>query len=111
VYSKFNAERLSAKRLLAFISLMSYSYVNAAISRENWKASAQFLQIYGTADPDNPDYYYFLSCYQANTGNLQQALLSLKKSLSLGFNDKFKLVNDPLLDKLRSMPEFGNLIR
>jgi hypothetical protein len=109
--SKYNIERLSAKRLLAFISLMSYSYVNATISQENWKASIPFLQIYGTADPDNPDYYYFLSCYLANTGYTQQALVALKKSLSLGFNDKFKLVNDPLLDKLRASPEFGELIK
>jgi hypothetical protein len=109
--AKFNIEKLSAKRLLAFISLMSYSYVNATISQENWKSAAQYLQIYGTADPDNPDYWYFLSCYLANTGYTQQALTSLKKSLSLGFTDRFKLVNDPLLDKLRALPDFGEIIK
>jgi hypothetical protein len=104
-------EKLSANRLFAFISLMSYSYVNAAINQENWKAAAQYLRIYGTADPDNPDYYYFLSCYLANTGSARQALVTLKKSLSLGFGDRFKLVNDPLLDKLRTLPEFGEIIK
>lgn len=109
--AKYYVEKLLAKRLLAFISLMSYSYVNAAISQENWKASAQYLQIYGAADPDNPDYYYFLSCYLANNGYAQEAFTTLKKSLSLGFNDRFKLVNDPQLDKLRALPEFGELIK
>jgi predicted Zn-dependent protease len=90
---------------------MSYSYVNATISQENWKAAAQYLQIYGTADPDNPDYWYFLSCYLANTGYAQQALKSLKKSLSLGFTDRFKLVNDPLLNKIRALPDFGEIIK
>lgn len=109
--AKYYVEKLSAKRLLAFISLMSYSYVNATISQENWRASALYLQIYGIADPDNPDYYYFLSCYLANNGYAQEALMTLKKSLKLGFSDRFKLVNDPLLDKLRALPEFGELIK
>jgi predicted Zn-dependent protease len=109
--AQFFAEKLSAKRLLAYISLMSYSYVNATISQENWKASAQYLQIYGIADPENPDYYYFLTCYLANTGYSQEAIMTLKKSLELGFSDHFKLVNDPLLDKLRALPEFGELIK
>jgi len=109
--AKFYVEQLSAKRLLAYISLMSYSYVNATISQENWKAAAQYLQIYGIVDPDNPDYYYFLTCYLANTGNSQEAIMTLRKSLKLGFNDHFKLVNDPLLDKLRALPDFGDLIK
>ena len=40
-------ERQSCRRLLAFISLMSYSYVNSAIAQQNWDAASHFLLIYG----------------------------------------------------------------
>jgi hypothetical protein len=103
--------RNSAKRLLSFISIMSYSYVNAALSRQNWKAAGYFLSIYKMADPDNPDYYYFLSCYYSNTGQFRKAVESLRTAMSKGFSDRYKLINDPLLDKVRALPEFATMIQ
>jgi hypothetical protein len=104
-------EERSARRLLAFICLMSYSYVNSALSQQNFISSGHFLQIYGMADPENPDYLYFSACFFSNTGNVPMAFEYLKKAISFGFGDKAKLENDPLLANLRSQSEFAELLK
>ena len=87
----------SAYRLLAYISLMSYSYVNSAIQQHDWASSEHFLKIYGLADPENPDYHYFNACYLAQTGKNKEAYHSLQLAVKFGFSDKSKLEHDPLL--------------
>jgi hypothetical protein len=109
--SKDAIEKRSARRLLAFISLMSYSYVNSALSQQNFNAAGHFLQIYEMAEPENPDYLYFSACYQANSGNISKALENLKKAISFGFSDRVKLENDPLLANLRNLNEFNELLK
>ncbi len=104
-------EKRSARRLLAFISLMSYSYVNSSLSQQNFNACGHFLQIYGMADPDNPDYFYFSACYLANSGNIPKAFDNLKKAISFGFSDRTKLENDPLIANLRSLDGFSELLK
>jgi hypothetical protein len=104
-------EVTSSKRLLAYISLMSYSYVNSAIAQHQWDAASEFLTIYGLADPENPDYNYFMACLLANTGEAGKAMISLKKAINLGFKDVNRLESDPLLQELRSKPEFSELLK
>jgi hypothetical protein len=104
-------ERHSCKRLLAFISLMSYSYVGSAISQQNWIDADNFCKIYGQADPENPDYYYFRACIEANTGKQKQAIESLKMVKKYGFNSFSKLNSDPLLESVRRLPEFEGLLK
>ncbi len=103
-------EKSYAKRLLAFVSLLSYSYVNNALAQQNWNAAEKFLKIYGLADPENPDYLYFLCCYYANTYRPEDAVNSLRTAIKFGFNDQSKLLYDPMLDNLRNMQAFMELI-
>jgi hypothetical protein len=105
-----SSEKQSAKRLLAYVSLMSFSYVNTALNQQNWEAASVFVQIYGMADPENPDCHYFTACLYANTGKEQKAIDELKKSIALGFGDRNKLENDPLLGKLREQRGFEKLL-
>jgi len=107
---KNKTEGLSCSRLLAYISLISYSYINSALSQQNWKAAENFLQIYGMADPENPDYFYFSACYLANTGNLLKASEVLKKAISHGFSDIAKIENDPLISPLRNTLDIQKII-
>lgn len=104
-------EAHSSKRLLAFISLISYSYVNSAVAQQNWTTASHFLQIYGMADPENPDYYYFKACMEANTGKLTEAIETLKTAFKYGFTSKQKLMNDPLLVPIRELVDFKALIQ
>jgi hypothetical protein len=95
------AQSRSVSRLLAFISLMSFSYVNSSINQNDWQSAGHLLKIYGMADPENPDYHYFNACYLANVGKMTEAYESLKMAVKFGFADKQKLANDPLLEGLR----------
>jgi len=47
------------ERLLAYLSIMAYTYTNRSIQSGNRDAARQFVTIYGIIDPQNPDYQKF----------------------------------------------------
>jgi len=98
-----------SKRLLGYISLNCYGYVNGALHYRDWKAATYFTSIYRQADPENPDCWYALACLQANTGKHGDAIESLKNAIKFGFADFSKIQNDPLLITLQGLPEFKRI--
>lgn len=107
-----SSENLKAdvsKRLLGFISLNCYGYVNGALQYKDWKAADHFISIYQQVDPENPDSWYALACLQANTGKINEAILALNKAVHFGFTNYSKLRNDQLLNNLHNRPEFERL--
>jgi len=108
---KEGVKRDVSKRLLGFISLSCYSYVNRALQNHNWEAAKYFTSIYCQVDPENPDGWYALACLQANIGKPNVAIESLKKAIQFGFSDISKLKTDPLLTNLRGLPEFANITK
>jgi hypothetical protein len=100
-----------SKRLLGFISLNCYGYVNGAVHYQDWKTAKYFASIYQKVDPENPDCWYAIACIQANTGKLNDALSSVKNALKFGFADFGKLKGDPLLIRLRGLDEFNVIIK
>ncbi len=99
-----------AKRLKGYISLSCYSYSNRALQTQNWKYAALFTHIYQKVDPENPDCYYALASLYANTNQKEKAVVSLQSAIKLGFSNKNKLQNDPILNPLHGMPEFEKLL-
>lgn len=99
--SKDEAMQAVYKRLLAYVSLLSYSYTTAAIRQRNWEAAQYVLAIYRMADPQNVDYHYFMACWYAHENKIQLAL----NELTLAFRGGVpvaKAMNDPLLSSLKS---------
>lgn len=88
------------KRLLAYVSLLSYSYTQAAIRQGDWTAVQYVLNIYGMADPENPDYHYLMACLYTHQHKLPQALDELKTACNRGLSID-KALNDPLLNELK----------
>jgi hypothetical protein len=107
---KSSLERLSAIRQMAFISLVSYSYVSSVIAQNNWNAAANFLIIYGLSDPENPDYHYFNACAFANKGKINEAIAEIESSIKYGFIDKQKLLTDNKLLTLHDNPKFNEVV-
>lgn len=99
----------TAKRLKGFISLSCYSYSNRALKTQNWKYAGLFTRIYQKVDPENPDSYYALACYYANTNQKEMAIVDLQNAIKYGFSNFNKLRNDPLLNPLHGMPEFDKI--
>lgn len=100
-----------SKRLLGYISLSCYGYVNGALHYQDWKAAKYFTSIYSKVDPENPDSWYALACYQASTGKPSDAIKSLENAIHFGFSDYSKIKNDPLLMSIRGLPEFINIAK
>lgn len=88
------------KRLLAYVSLLSYSYTQAAIRQSDWTAVQYVLNIYGMADPENADYHYLMACLYTHQHKLPQALDELKTACNRGLSID-KALNDPLLVELK----------
>jgi dienelactone hydrolase len=111
VGAKKKTEKDLAIRLLGYVSLNCYGYVNMALQTQNWEALELFTEIYQQADPKNYYCYYALACLKANTGKNTEALECLKKSIQYGNKDIQKLKEDPFLKNLNGLPEFETLAR
>lgn len=114
--NQLNSERSGSradvsKRLLGYISLNCYGYVNGALHYQDWKSAKYFTSIYTKVDPENPDSWYALACLQANTGKKEDAVESLKNAIKFGLTDFSKIQNDPLLQVLRGLSEFRKLAK
>ncbi len=100
-----------SKRLLGYISLSCYGYVNGALHQKDWNAAAYFTTIYRQVDPENPDCWYAIACLQANTGKPDDAVASLKSAIKFGLSDLSKISSDPLLNSLRGVKVFDGLTK
>ena len=108
---KKKSEKDLAIRLLGWVSLNCFSYVNMALQSQNWDALDLFTTIYRQADPKNYYCYYALACLKANTGKKNDAIDFLKKSIQFGNKDIQKFKADPLLKNLTEIPEFEALAK
>jgi poly(3-hydroxybutyrate) depolymerase len=57
-------QNIVASRLLAYCSLMSYSYVGRALQANDLSLAKPLLEIYHRCDPENKDYFRFLEHYK-----------------------------------------------
>jgi dienelactone hydrolase len=100
-----------ALRLLGYVSLNCYSYVNMALQTQNWETLELYTEIYHLADPKNYYCYYAMACLKANTGKAARAVEDLKKAIAFGYKNTKQLGNDPLLKSLNGSSEFEALAR
>src|ERR1700749_3602866 len=62
-------------------------------------------------EPDNATAHYNLACSLALCKKRPDALKSLRKAVSLGYDDLDWMQQDPDLEELKSDPEFRKLLR
>jgi len=103
-------EKAMFDRVLGFLSLVSFSYVNNLMRDNNFAAAAQMNEIYKAVDPENPDVFYFEAGIAAAGENKNLALASLEKSVSLGFSDAERLNSDALFQNIKNEKTFLRLI-
>lgn len=87
------------QRLQAYLSLAFYSISNQLINQNKNKQSEHFVSLYKTADPTNSEAWYFSAILNARNNNASKTKDDLLKAVSLGFNDK---------KRLEQQPEFSN---
>ena len=59
----------------------------------------------------DPKVAYNVACAFARDANLSEAIAWVRHALDTGFGDRDALLSDPDLDALRSLPEFGSLVK
>ena len=88
------------KRLQAYLSLAFYSISNQFISGNQNNDAQHFVTLYKMVDPTNSEAWYLSAVIDARNNNAASTKNDLLKSISLGFNDK---------KRLEQQPEFQNL--
>lgn len=60
--------------------------------------------------PDNPNAHYNLACSLALKKRKNEAISTLKKAISLGYQDFAWMAQDPDLENLKKYPDFQKLV-
>ncbi|MGN6246938.1 MAG: hypothetical protein ACTHNG_01205 [Ginsengibacter sp.] len=83
------------KRLDAYLSLAFYSLSNQLINQNKNEPAEYFVDFYKKDDPSNTEAWYFSAILDARKENATKAEADLEKAISLGFNDKKRLEQQP----------------
>lgn len=102
---------LQDQRLLAFLSLASYMGSIHALSMQRSDFAVQFLTLYSTIDPLNPEHSYLFACLYARENNNKMVISNLQDAVKLGFSDLRRIKNDSNFVSLRNQPAFENIIK
>lgn len=83
------------QRLNAYLSLAFYSLSNRLIKSQQNDGAQFFVQLYKTVDPTNSEAWYFSALLNARNYQYDAVKINLEKAVSLGFNDKKRMENEP----------------
>jgi hypothetical protein len=98
------------KRVLTYASLVSFSYVNHALSSNKTDLANAYLQIYSLVDPENPDCTYFKACYYSLLQDHYNTIKYLNEAIDKGFSDAEKIKTDPAFAHLQYDSEFSKTV-
>jgi predicted esterase len=101
----------SAQRLLNYISMLSYIFIDSYIQQGDLESVERYLANYKQADKNNPDLYFFYASLYDKKGQEKKALNELKKAIELGFADKDRLYQDGYFTNIVNLPEFDLLVK
>jgi len=88
------------------LSCLAAAYTKKGFYREGLSIDKK-LTLY---KPKDPVVFYNLACSYALIDEVPKAIDSLKKALTLGYNDFQHMFEDPDLENLRQQPAFTRLI-
>lgn len=96
---------LTSQRLMAYLSMMSFSLASNEISSNNAESAYKRLQIYEMVDPDNTDVYLLYARYYLMINDREQMVANYKKAVDMGFADYDQYASDPSWKMLFAQPE------
>jgi len=93
-------KRTSYKRVLAYLSLVSYLQSDAALKQGKLQEARKFIDILAIVDPENTDQPYLMALWHAKRGEYNEALSSLQDAIEIGFDDFEKLQSESSFNTL-----------
>jgi predicted esterase len=104
-------DRLHAQRLLEVVSVQQGFYLARGFREYgDYPRAALTLSVAAEIHPEEPFLWYRLAAAQAQMGEKDNALSSLKKAVEYGFKDAEKLENDFDLKSLRDEKQFKKIL-
>lgn len=83
------------QRLLAYVSLMLYTFSNHFMETNNDNIARYFVTLYKQADPTNSEASYFSAVLYARAGNRDDAEKELQQAVKYGFKDHTRFLEQP----------------
>lgn len=80
-----------AKRLIAYLSMVSYMYSSSAVKQGNINAAEKFVGVYELVDSSNSEHAYMRAQIEAKKNNYEKTVKYLNRSIELGFKDKKRI--------------------
>jgi hypothetical protein len=105
-----NEEKFMYKRLLNYLSLAAYMYVNNSMKKGDMEKAEKFNIIYSLVDPENPEHAYISATLSMKKGNKEEALLFLEKAAELGFTEASRLENDTVMLTLKQNEKYSKIL-
>lgn len=100
---------LTSQRLMAYLSMMSFSLASNEISNNNAESAYKRIQIYELVDPDNTDVYLLYARYYLMINDREKMVESYKMAVEKGFTDNAQYASDPSWKMLFAQPEIKAL--
>jgi dienelactone hydrolase len=103
-------ERLMSRRLMNYLSLISFFSAKNALKQKQAGAADKFLMIYEMVDPDNPEVYFLKASYYMMMKNIDAAIAQLQKAADKGFKEPERLKNSKTFKPVSNRKEFRKII-
>jgi tetratricopeptide (TPR) repeat protein len=104
-------DRLHAQRLLEVVAVQHGFYLARGFREYgDYPRAALTLSVAAEIHPEEPLLWYKLAAAQAQMGQKENALSSLKKAIEHGFNDSEKLENDFDFKSIRDEKQFKKIL-
>ena len=97
-------------RLVAWLGLVAYLASNNALKKGQTDVAGNFIEIYNTLEPQNPEHAYLGAVLQMQLKKPDAAIDYLKQALLLGFRDFPRLVQDTAFISLQNRGDYQNLL-
>jgi len=108
--AKNESKNHSAKRLLNYMSMLSYIFTDNTLKSGDLSLTTKYLDVYKKVDKDNPDYYFFEACVSATNKKEATAIKNLQKAVKFGFFDTEKLETENRFSKIHKLVEFKDIL-
>lgn len=96
---------ITSKRLMAYLSMMTYSLANNDIISNDAEKAYKKLKIYELVDPENPGVYLMFARYYLMINDRTSMTEAYNKAIAMGFTDFAQYESDPAWRTLFAQPE------
>ncbi len=105
IASKDEYVSLTSHRLMAYLSMVSFSLINSDILNNQQEKALKKLKIYEMVDPENPDVYLMYARYYLLTEDRQKMVESYRMAVEKGFDEVNNYATTSSWKQLFAQPE------